>query len=47
MQFFCSSFDFEAVIHLLGLIIETNFSNLSLGCVCVDCYQSPSWKLLH
>ena len=37
MQFFCTSFDFEAAIHLLCLIIETNFSNLSLGYGCVDC----------
>ena len=44
MQFVCFSFDFEASIRLLGLIIEANFSSLSLGCGCVDCYQSSVWN---
>ena len=44
MQFACFSFDFKAAIHLLGLLIEANFSSLSFGCGCVDCYQSSAWN---
>ena len=44
MQFVCFSFDFEAAICLLGLIIEVNFSSLTLMCGCVDCNQSSAWN---
>ena len=44
MQLVCFSFDFEAPVCLLGLIIEANFSSLTLGCSCVDCNQSSAWN---